>query len=261
MNRQQVWLFIFPALKYRHTNRLPGALDENSDESSATQPERSDRRSRFKSVVSTVVGALSPCQITSFSRLELRTALAALIHPGHQQQHGIQNNARADTVDLAPSFTHLAVPVTSQGGSPKTTLGSITRSPSFRSVSSVSSSLRPPSVPPTAPLRLPRSLGQFSPPCLPRFTFEERRRPDTYADPELLQRQIQALLWNGPPLPSRAPTPSAPPPYVSRPSTLRVSLASRRTTGYLPPGLDGNSPPLPPLPPLPPFPEKVAIAI
>lgn len=264
MNRQQVWLSIIPALKYHHTNRLLGALDENSDESSATQPERPDRRSRFRSAVSTVVGALSPCQITSFSRLELRTALAALIHPGHQQQHGIQNNTRADTVDLAPSFTHLAVPVTSQGDSPKTSntpLGSISRSPSFRSVSSASPSFRPPSVPPTAPLRLPRSLDQFSPPCLPRFTFEDRRRPDTYADPEVLQRQIQALLWSAPRLPSRAPTPSAPPPYVSRPSTLRVSLASRRTMGSLPPGLDENSPPLPPLPPLPPFPEKVATAI
>lgn len=255
-----------PQSKPRHiaSHYNESTTDENSDESSVAQPERPDRRSRFRSAVSTVVGALSPCQITSFSRLELRTALAALIHPGHQQQHGIQHNAREDTPDLAPSFTHLTVPVTSQPASPKasnTPLGSITSSPSFRSVSSISSTPRPPSVPPTAPLRLPRSLGQWSPPCLPRFTFEERRRPDTSTDPEVLQRQIQALLWNAPPLPNRAPTPSAPPPYASRPSTMRASLASRRTTTFLPAGPGGNSPPLPPLPPLPAFPEKVATRI
>ncbi|KAG9019245.1 hypothetical protein FRB90_004807 [Tulasnella sp. 427] len=269
---------ISPAISYRHrsvpilSSEEPTAAivqndasspestaGDHSDESVVThQAELSNRRSRFRSAVSTVVAAFTPCQITSFSRIELRTALAALIHAGQQPPQGVQYNTRAD-----PSGERLDVDLPC---APEASFGQLSslrdsnmlssKSPSLRSVSSLSSSnFRPPSVPPTAPLRLPRPLDLNPPPSLPRFTFEQRthRRPDTTMDPEVLHRQIQALLWNAPTLPSRAPTPADPPPYVSRPSSLRTSTASRRTMTLM-----GNEPPLPPLPP---FPEKIGLRV
>ncbi|KAG8935291.1 hypothetical protein FRC01_003042 [Tulasnella sp. 417] len=56
-----------PQRKHHHiaSHYNESTTDEKSDESSVAQPSQNDRRSRFRSAVSTVVGALSPCQITS----------------------------------------------------------------------------------------------------------------------------------------------------------------------------------------------------
>lgn len=235
---------------------LTNLLAPSDTPSHEDDTQRPSRRSRFRSAVSTFVSGLSPVHVTSFSRIEIRTALAALINPDHAHTARSAECTPVNTLDdgnMEP-IPYIVPPM--ETPSPSRHHSSI-RSSSRSSFSSLGPA-RPPSVQSFRPLRLPNP-----PALLPRFTFEASRynRPATTTDPEVLHQQIQALLRNNnsgscpppralkripsTPRSSRNTAVSLPPPYASRPTT---PLGKRDSLAPSPIGPDGKVVPLPTLP-------------
>lgn len=207
-----------------------------------------------------MVAALTPCQIASFTRIELRMASAVLKTADAQHHHGPGRKSWVTTQDQGCDLERgqgdlLAVKtfqrMSTQTISNANLAASMSTPPSLGTVDSVFSVVQPLSILPTAPLRLARLAGQSGPPSLPRFTFEHRQcRQSSTMDPDILQRQIQDLLW-GPRPSSRGDCSRSPPPYISRPPSLGDAIASRRSQASSRIALREHIPLVPPVPQVP----------